>query len=1062
MELVPRDGRLNKRQKLANGHGAKSSKQNVGQSRVFTPYRTVGLVSPTAVPFTSIPLGKTSFQITTSVGRSLQTYDLRRGLNLVFITRPQTPSLITASAAAKDKVFAAFGGAKGAQCGVWVFKRGKKEGELDWPWGWKQSVQSFCIFGSWIVGVCRSQILVWKGDTGELYTVLKTQGPVGFTPNIVSLPTFLNKILVGKADGSCDIWNISTGRLVFTILPPLAEDPVTAIEPTPALGLVAIAYTSGAVVLHDVKTDVPLISLTTPEATPVTSISFRTDGIGAGDDGRTPGVMATASSKSSDVTLWDLNNGGRKAGVLRSAHGHPSPANPGGISKVQFLHGQAIMVSSGLDNSLKTWIFDQTPFSPLPRILHERRGHGAPITEIQFLPSASDGSDDTGKWLLSGSGDRSLWGWSLRRDGQSTELSQGNIVSKAKKKGLMAAENQDRYAEMKCPPVTSIACSLNRDGGIGSMPGKQPIWQNPAKAKRSDAEISAMTGWESVVTTHEGDSAARTWFWGRKRAGRWAFPTTDGSIATSVTISPCGTFAFVGSKQGGIDMFNLQSGMHRQRFPARLTLAQARQLKVDMLKHGLVEDGEDKKGQKKFYRGQGRHAAAVVGLAVDNLNRTVVSAGRDGVVKFWSFATGLLEQQLDWSFYTGITSMFFQRSSDLIAFSCTDGAVRVVDISNQRLIRELKPSRTSVAAFDGLQISNLAVSSDRHWVAASVQQLVLLWDLPTGHLVDAFNLPAQCSSLAFSPTGEFLATATTESVGVDVWSNRTLFSHIPTHPITAVELEAIFKSERSQTPTASGETGMALIRASDSDEEINAEADESMVAGLDHDVDVDALSADLLKLSMVPKSRWQNLIHLDLIRQRNKPTEVPKKPEKAPFFLPSLNSQRSGHDALDPSSVTDSTDVTSLAEAEKERSRILKRQLQDNANGTITNSFTSLLRAASTTTKFSPFISHFSTLSPAAADIEIRSLKPDNNGVNELIAFVHASTWLIGQRTEFELAQAWMNVFLRLHGDAVMEDEDLRAAIETWRDRMVDERQRVESIAGYCGGVLGWLRAGRV
>jgi U3 small nucleolar RNA-associated protein 21 len=44
-----------------------------------------------------------------------------------------------------------------------------------------------------------------------------------------------------------------------------------------------------------------------------------------------------------------------------------------------------------------------------------------------------------------------------------------------------------------------------------------------------------------------------------------------------------------------------------------------------------------------------------------------------------------------------------------------------------------------------------------------------------------------------------------------------------------------------------------------------------------------------MTLSLVPKSRWQTLLHLDLIKQRNKPTEAPKVPEKAPFFLGSLD-----------------------------------------------------------------------------------------------------------------------------------------------------------------------------
>ena len=135
-------GPVAKRQKLTNGTAKIIRKP--GESRIFAPYRTIGLVSPTAVPFTAVPLGKTTFQITTSVGRSLQTYDLRRGLNLVFITRPQTPSTITASAAWKDIVIAAWGGEEpNSGVGVWIFKRGKKEADLEVPRGFSEKIKTF-------------------------------------------------------------------------------------------------------------------------------------------------------------------------------------------------------------------------------------------------------------------------------------------------------------------------------------------------------------------------------------------------------------------------------------------------------------------------------------------------------------------------------------------------------------------------------------------------------------------------------------------------------------------------------------------------------------------------------------------------------------------------------------------------------------------------------------------------------------------------------------------------------------------------------------------------------
>ena len=510
----------------------------------------MGLVSCTPVPFTSIPLGKTTFQVTTSVGRCLHTYDLRRGLNLIFLTRPETPAEITSAFAWKDRVFAAWGGGLAEKdVGLWVFKRGRKVEELVVPPGSFEPITQILIFGSWIVGCRLNQIEIWRSSTYEHYTTIFPAGlrsPEGggtLSGGVAHMPTFLNKIMVGKGDGSVEIWNLNSGKLIYTIFPVSSSSgAVTALQPTPALSLLAVARVDGSITFHDVRTDSVVIQLNTKSSQPsiISSISFRTDGLGAGEDGAQPGIMATADIEDGDVTLWDLNQGGRICGVLRGAHNPPSlehGVTAGGINKIEFLPGQNVIITGGLDNALKSWIFDAMSLPTVPRILHSRSGHAAPVTRLMFVPTNADGADATGKWLLSAGRDQSLWGWSLRRDGQSTELSQGNVRKKARKLGLLGKkldlDSSAKLEDLKAPEITCMACSLNRDGGMGAFSGGGTIWTNlSSKMESSTAAESAVTGWESVVTGHRGDKYARTWFWGRKRAGRWAFETADGAEVT--------------------------------------------------------------------------------------------------------------------------------------------------------------------------------------------------------------------------------------------------------------------------------------------------------------------------------------------------------------------------------------------------------------------------------------------------------------------------------------------------------------------------------------------------
>ncbi|KAJ5241925.1 uncharacterized protein N7469_000252 [Penicillium citrinum] len=1017
---------LAKRQKRApNVH--LQSKTRAG-SKIFAPFRTLGLVSPTPVPFTSVRLGKSTYQITTSVGHSLQTYDLRKGLNLIFLTRPETPEIITATYAWQDKIFAAWGHLRPRSSGgIWVFKRGKRVATLDSP-GLDAPIERLMVFGSWIVGCWAGGLEVWKTGTYEHYTSLRPRPVPGsstdsvYTGILSNMPTYLNKLFVGRIDGAIDIWNLRSGKLIYTLPAPAADaGPVTALQATPALSLLAVAHKSGALSIVNVDSGEPVLSLRAASArTPaISSISFRSDGLGAGHDGRQAGVMATAASGSGDITMWDLNEGGRVAGILRGAHRVSRSESSMGVNRVEFLDGQPVLVSTGDDNTLKTWIFDETPFSPTPRPLHSRGGHSGAVSALDFLPSASDGSESGGKWLLSASKDCSLWGLSLRKDSQHSELSQGNVESKAKKLGP-SGSGASMVDALKAPEMRAWGAKT-----------AGPVWSNP---KASNADATSMLGWESVVTGHRGDKYARTWFWGKKKAGRWAFATSDGTEVKSVAMSPCGTFAVVGSAGGSIDMFNMQSGQHRQSFPARAP-------KSGLAKRSTI-------ALSPLSAQEAKHTKPVTGLMIDNLNRTVVSCGLDGKVKFWDLLSGSLIDQLDWHPMAAVTGLRYSKSSELVAFSCDDLSIRVVDLETRKLVRE----------FWGCvgQVNDFIFSNDGRWViAASMDSVVRVWDLPTGHLIDIFRVSSTCTSLAMPSTGEFLATAHAGNIGISLWSNRSLFMSISTKNLEEDVIEDV------GVPTTSGESGAGLVEAAFVDSPEEDEADGPVLV-------TDQLRKDMMTLSLVPRSRWQGLLHLDSIKERNRPKEAPKAPEKAPFFLPSLHG-KDDTQTPNPATAAGAAELDSLMQSvDAERSRISK--MQSGVIGSSDSPISQFLESGHESGNYDPLIEHLKSLSPARADLEIRSLDPRvRSGFSELVVFVNALTMRLKSRRDFELVNAWMAVLLKIHADTVglcaHRDEPeyrlLQKALAAWAQEQEQEGKRLAGLVGYCRGVVGFLRSAR-
>jgi len=249
------------------------------------------------------------------------------------------------------------------------------------------------------------------------------------------------------------------------------------------------------------------------------------------------------------------------------------------------------------------------------------------------------------------------------------------------------------------------------------------------------------------------------------------------------------------------------------------------------------------------------------------------------------------------------------------------------------------------------------------------------------------QVPEACISLSFSPTAEFLATAHIRNIGIFLWSNRMLYSH--------VSLKAISKDDMIPEVELPGSS-------------VEAEkVDEDVINGESDYVSPDQLDSDLITMSAMAQSRWQNLLDIDIIKRRNKPKQPPKVPETAPFFLPTIPSLQLRFDFSDIK--TNENVETANVHSALQNLTLFNKSLQ------------------SVTNNFSDVIEKLKAMGPSSIDFEIQSLSLEESSAElSMLQFMKMLHYMMEQQTDFELSQAYLAVFLKWHGTAISENDTLR------------------------------------
>ncbi|KAJ5073618.1 wd repeat-containing protein [Anaeramoeba ignava] len=881
-------------------------------SQLFYPYRALGLITD-STPF-HIRISGKEYYLTTSIGNSFQIFSGSK-LRLKIVSEQQ-PLKIKSIASYKQIVYTTCGES------IIIWQRGKKIGALE---NLGAKIILLETFGKLLLSATeKGKIQLWEIDTNSnkisKETSLKSEIQIEkLTITTIQHPeTYLNKILVGSKEGKIELWNINTKIKLYEF--PGWNSEIKCISQSPVVDVIGVGLANGRIKIINIKYDILIAEFLQDEGE-VSSLAFRSDGI----------PMLVSTTPDGKFVVWDLEKK-KLLNIIKDCHS-------GKISKIFFLPREPILVSSGEDNSLKIWIFDQQDYSP--RLLRSREGHYFPPHKIKFFQGS--------KHILSAGLDSSFRFFSTHQDHQNVEFSQKNIKIRAKK--LQIQEEL-----LKLPPIVDFDFS-------------------ELKEKH----------WDNLITCQEKDKFVHIWRTDNKvlvknRKLKSSYPVK------SVAVSKCGNFAAIGDEMGVIQLFNLQSGL---------------------LRGNLGNENN-------------AHQKEITGICFDSVNHFIITTSLDGKLKIWDFSERKLHKEYD--IKSPITKLKFHYGNGLFAISSNDFVIRVYDLDTFKLARRFSEHSHFITDF--------TFSHDCHWlISTTADTIVRIFDLPSSKLIDWFYVDKPITSLDFSPSGDFLATTHADSLGIYLWANKNHFSSVLLHQIPEKPIKLglpkliDFQNPKNNDLDDSDDTLL------DSNIPSNSILNNTQNLNLNQvDFPDNQISQELITLSLTPSTHWKNLSKIDIIKERNKPIEPPKKPETVPFFLktePGFQPvfvdpfQKNEEDEKNKQDSKKPLKFTSKIIVGLNQNQQKTQVIQILEDCELSSKMKNLVSY-----DYLPAIEYLQKRSPSAVDLELRSFNLFDD-YQELKLFMRFILSELQTNRNFELLQAYLDLFLKIYGNLIIQEPEL-------------------------------------
>lgn len=590
-------------------------------SRIFTPYRAVGLVSNNIPLVVRYIKRRKENLIVTVVGNTFHTYGASK-LGLLNVGNPHADPIVALSADAYH-IYTSSNNV------IYAWRRGT---ELKHKYvGHKKDVHLMLPFGPHLIAVDKSnKLCVWDVKDESLYLEMDFQKKSFEITAIAHPATYINKILMGSKQGKLQLWNLKTCKLIYSYSGWDSE--VVVLEQAPAPDVIAVGLDSGRIILHNIKFDETVVEFK-QDWGKVTGIGFRTDGFP---------VMATGSELG-HIALWDLKER-RLVSQVREAHAES-------VSGLYCLPSEPLMVTSSADNTLKMWIFDLPDGGA--RLLKRREGHGAPPLHTRFHGSLGD-------IILTAGEDSSMRMFSTVTEILNRSLGQASYNRKAAKRKKVSLDTK------KMPPIMCFTSETAQEKGWDNVAaihrGKSLVttWsiglQKMGKYKLAHDRFTTGEFRDAVATCLDLTVCGNFVIIGYDSGhmdkyniqsgiyrGSFGKPTAHTESVRAVVAEGLNHCVISGGQEGELRWWRLKNcrGMKKLEMPegvAKMTLHRDSGLLGVILEDWSIHivDVDTKSIVRKFYG----HRNQVTDIAFSPNSRWLISASLDKTVRTWDIPSG--------------------------------------------------------------------------------------------------------------------------------------------------------------------------------------------------------------------------------------------------------------------------------------------------------------------------------------------------------------------------------------------------------------------------------------